>query len=93
MKICPTIITQQNVLLKVVANETFNEEESFTFQSVVFDKESKKLIVERGVQKIKKGKSPSKFDLKDMHPSQISKIHRPIGDSLEFSWWYKRRKY
>jgi hypothetical protein len=45
--------------LEVVANEIFSEEESFTFQSVIFYKESKKLIVERGDQKNKKGKSHS----------------------------------
>jgi hypothetical protein len=42
--------------LEVVANEIFSEEESFTFQSVIFDKESEKLIVERGDQENKKGK-------------------------------------
>jgi hypothetical protein len=47
-------MTQQNSLLEVVENETFSEEESFTFQSVVFDKQSKKLIVERSDQKIKR---------------------------------------
>ena len=48
-------MAQQNYLLEVVGNETFSEEESFTFQSVVFYKESKKLIVERSDHKNKKG--------------------------------------
>jgi DNA-binding transcriptional MocR family regulator len=43
--------------LEVVGNETFSEEESFTFQSVVFDKESKNLIVERSEQTNKKEKA------------------------------------
>jgi hypothetical protein len=30
-----------------------------------------------------KGKSPSKVDLKYMRPSQISKIHKTIGDALD----------
>jgi hypothetical protein len=47
-------------------HEMFSEEESFTFQSVVFDKESKKLIVERSDQENKKENSSSKVDLKDM---------------------------
>jgi hypothetical protein len=51
----PKNITQQNYLLEVVSNDTFGEEESFTFQSAIFA-ESKKLIVERGDQKNKKGK-------------------------------------
>jgi hypothetical protein len=70
-KMFPTIdqsgnMAQQNSSIKIVANETFSEEESFTFQSVVFDKESKNLIIERGDQKNKKRKSRSEIDLKDM---------------------------
>jgi hypothetical protein len=72
----PENMAQKDSLLEVIGNETFSEEESFTFQSVVFDKESKKLIVERSDQKNKKGKARSEVDLKDMRPSQISKIHR-----------------
>jgi nucleoside-triphosphatase THEP1 len=78
-------MAQQNSSLEIVANETFSEEESFTFQSVVFDNECKKLIVERGDQKNKKGKSRSEVDLKDMWSSQISKIHRATMDSLDDS--------
>jgi hypothetical protein len=89
-KIFPTmeqseIVTQQNVLLEFVANDIFSELESFTFQSVIFDKESKKLIVERGDQKNKKGKYRSEVDLKDMRPSQISKIHKVTSDALDDS--------
>jgi hypothetical protein len=47
-------MAQPNSSLEIVANETFNEEESFTFQSVVFYKESKKLTVQRGDQTIRK---------------------------------------
>jgi hypothetical protein len=43
------------------------------------------LIVERSDQKNKKGKSRSEVDLKDMRPSQISKIHRETGDALDDS--------
>jgi hypothetical protein len=46
----PENMAQQNSLLEVVRNETFSEEESFIFQSVVF-LESKNLIVERSDQK------------------------------------------
>ena len=62
----PENVIQQNYLLEVVANETFSEDESFTFQSVVFYKEYKKFIVEISVQKNKKGKAHLEFDLKDM---------------------------
>jgi hypothetical protein len=81
----PKNMALQNSLLEVVGNETFSEEESFTFQSVVFDKESKKLIVERSDQKNKKGNSRSEVDLKDMRPSQISKIYRETEDALDDS--------
>jgi hypothetical protein len=79
----PEIVTQQFFLLEVVANEIFSEDESFTLKSVIFDKESKQLIVERGDQKNKKGKSCSEVDLKDMRLSQIYKIHKETDDSLD----------
>jgi len=40
--------------LEIIENETFNEEESFYFQSVVFDMESKKLIIEKVMLRIRK---------------------------------------
>jgi hypothetical protein len=42
--------------LEIIENETFNEDESFSFQSDVFDRESKKLIIEKGDMKNNKGK-------------------------------------
>jgi hypothetical protein len=45
-----------NSLLEIIENETFNEEESFCFRSVFFDRESKKLIIEKGDVKSKKWK-------------------------------------
>ena len=87
-KIFPTIdqlgnMAQQNSSLEIVENETFSEEESFTFQNVIFDKESKKLIIEKGDQKNKRGKSRTEVELKDMRSSQISKIHRATKDALD----------
>jgi hypothetical protein len=81
----PKNTAQQNSLSEVVGNETFSEEESFTFQSVVFDKESKTLVIERSVQNNKMGNYRSEVDLKDMRLSQISKIHRAIEDALDDS--------
>jgi hypothetical protein len=88
-KMFPTIdqpgnMAHQNSSL-IIENETFNEEESFTFQSGVFDKESKKLIIEKSDMKNKKGESRSEVDLKDMCSSQISRIHREIEDALDDS--------
>jgi hypothetical protein len=55
----PKNTTHQNPLMEIIENETFNEEESFVFQSVVFDSESKNLIIEKRDVKNKKGKSRS----------------------------------
>jgi hypothetical protein len=69
-------MAQQDSLLEVVANETFSEEESFTFQSVVFDNESKKLIVERGDQKSKRGKSRLEVDLMCSTTFRLPRLNR-----------------
>ena len=61
--------THQNLSLEIIENETFNEEESFSFHSVVFDRESKKLIIEKSDVNNKKEKSRSEVDLRDMWPS------------------------
>jgi hypothetical protein len=77
--------THQNQSLEIVENEIFDEEESFVFQSVVFDNESKKLIIEKSDVKNKKGKSHSEVNLRNMRPSQISRIHKATGDALDDS--------
>jgi hypothetical protein len=81
----PRKMTHHNSSLEMIENETFNEEESFPFQSVVFDRESKKLIIEKGDVKNKKGKYHSEVYLRDMRPSQISRIHRATEDALDDS--------
>jgi hypothetical protein len=71
--------------MEIIETETFDEEESFVFQSVVFDSEFKNLIVEKRDVKNKKGKSHSEVNLWNMQPSQISQIYRATGDSLDDS--------
>jgi hypothetical protein len=71
--------------LEIIENEAFNEEESFSFQRTIFDRESKKNIIEKSDVKNKKGKSHSKVCLRDMRPSHISRIHRETGDALDDS--------
>jgi hypothetical protein len=63
----------------------FDEDESFVFQSVVFESESKKLIIEKRDVKNKKGKYRSEVDLANMQPSQISGLHRETRDALDDS--------
>jgi hypothetical protein len=60
--------THHNPSLEITEDETFNEEESFTFQSVFFGRESKKLIIEKIDVNNKKGKYRSEVDLRDMWP-------------------------
>jgi hypothetical protein len=52
----PENMAHQNPLMEIIESETFNEEEYFVFQSVVFDRESKNLIIEKTDVKNKKGK-------------------------------------
>jgi hypothetical protein len=62
-------MAHQNSSLEIIENETFNEEEPFYFHSIVFDRESKKLIIEKGDMNNKKGKSHLEVYLRDMQPS------------------------
>jgi hypothetical protein len=75
----PGSTTHQSQLLEIIENEIFDEEESFVFQSVFFDKESKKLIIEKSDTKNKKRKSHSEVNLNNIWPSQVSRIHRSTG--------------
>jgi hypothetical protein len=52
--------------MEIFVTENFNEGESFVFQSIVFDSQSKKLIIEKKDVKNKKGKSCSEVDLANM---------------------------
>jgi hypothetical protein len=63
----------------------FDEDESFVFQSVVFDNQSKKLIIEKKDVKNKKGKSRSEVNLAKMRPSQICRLHIATVDALDDS--------
>jgi len=65
----------------------FYEEESLTLHNVLFDKDSKNLVLERVYSKGKKvqGKTHAKYDLNRVLPSRIAKIHRATSDALEMS--------
>jgi hypothetical protein len=71
----PEDTTHHNPLMEIIESETFDEEESFVFQSVVFYSKSKNLIIEKRNVKNKKGRSRSEVNLRNMRPSKISKIH------------------
>jgi hypothetical protein len=78
-------IALHNPRMEIIGIDTLDEEESFAFQSTVFDSESKKLVIEKRDVKNKKGKSRSEINLCNMRPSQISQIHRETGDTLDNS--------
>jgi hypothetical protein len=65
--------------------KSFDEDESFMFQSIAFDSQSKKLIIEKKDVKDKKGKSRSEVDLANMHPSKICQLHKSSIDALHDS--------
>jgi len=68
--------------MNIVYIEIFDENESFVFQSVVFESKSKQLIIEKTYVKNKKRKHRSELDLANMQPSKISQLHMEIGDAL-----------
>ena len=71
--------------MDIVDTKMFDEDESFIFQSVVFESESKKLIIEKRDVKNKKRKHRSELDLANMHASKISELHRETKDALHDS--------
>jgi hypothetical protein len=71
--------------IDIADTEIFDEGESFMFKSVVFDSESKKLIIEKIDVKNKKGKSRSEVDLSNMWSSQICRLHKETRDTLDYS--------
>jgi hypothetical protein len=75
----------QNPQMEIIESETFDEEESFVFQSVFFYSKSKNLIIEKRDVNNKKGKYHSEINLQNMRTSQISQIHRATGDALDNS--------
>jgi hypothetical protein len=71
--------------MEKIEKETFDEEESFVFQSVVFYSKSKNLIIEKRDIKIKNVKFCLDINLWNIRTSQISQIHRATGDALDNS--------
>jgi hypothetical protein len=81
----PREVIHHNRQMEIAETEIFDEDESFVFQSVVFDSESKNLIIEKRDVRNKKVKTHSKINLRNMQLSQISRIHRETRDSLDDS--------
>jgi hypothetical protein len=71
--------------MEIAETDIFDEDESFVFQSVVFDSQSKNLIIEKRDVTNKKGKSRTEINFRKMRSSQISRFHRVTGDALDDS--------
>jgi hypothetical protein len=71
-----------NPEMEIIGTDTLDEEESFSFQSAIFDSESKRLVIENRDVKNKKEKSRSEINLRNMDLSQISQIHQSTRDAL-----------
>jgi len=77
----------KNGLSTVEIDETefFYEDESFVFQTIVFDNQSKSMVIEKRDVTNKKGKYHTEINFREMRPSQISLFHQVIDDALNDS--------
>jgi hypothetical protein len=71
--------------MEIAETDIFYEDESFVFQSVVFDSQSKNIVIEKRDVTNKKGKSRTEINFRKMRSSQISLFHRVTGDALDDS--------
>jgi hypothetical protein len=71
--------------MEIAETDIFYEDESFVFQSVVFDSQSKNMVIEKRDVTNKKGKSRTEINFRKMWSSQISLFHRVTGDALDDS--------
>ena len=63
----------------------FYEDESFVFQSVVFEIRSKSMVIEKRDVTNSKGKSRTEINFRKMWSSQISLFHQVTDDALHDS--------
>jgi hypothetical protein len=71
--------------VEIAETDIFYEDESFVFQSVVFDSQSKNMVIEKRDVTNRKGKSRTEINFRKMRPSQISLFHRVTDDALDDS--------
>jgi hypothetical protein len=62
--------------VEIAETKFFYEDESFVFQSVVFDSQSKSMVIEKRDVTNRKGKSRTEINFRKMQPSQISLFHQ-----------------
>jgi hypothetical protein len=71
--------------VEIAEIENFDEDESFVFQSIVFDSQSKSMVIEKRDVTNRKGKSCIEINFRKMWSSQNSLFHQVTGDSLHDS--------
>jgi hypothetical protein len=81
----PSHTIQHACSMDMVGTDIFYEDESFVFQSAIFETELKKLIIEKRDVKNNKRKHLSELDLANMNASKIYELHRETRDVLHDS--------
>jgi hypothetical protein len=71
--------------MEIIETNIFYEDESFVFHSIVFDNQSKNMVIEKRDVTNRKGKYRTEIKFRKMWLSQISLFHRVPGDSLDDS--------
>jgi hypothetical protein len=71
--------------MEIVETNIFYEDESFVFQSTVFDSQSKNIVIEKRYVTNRKGKSCIEINFRKIQLSQISLFHHVTGDALDDS--------
>ena len=71
--------------VEISNTDFFDIDESFVIQSIIFDSQSKSLVIEKRDVTNRKDKFPTKINFREMRLSQVSLFHQVIGDSLHDS--------
>jgi hypothetical protein len=71
--------------MEIAETDNFDKDESFVFQSDVFDRQSKNIVIEKRDVTNRKGKYRTEINFRKMRASQISLFHRVTGDALHDS--------
>ena len=71
--------------MEIDETDIFDEDESFIFQSIVFDSQSKNMVIAKRDVTNRKGKYRTKINFRKMWPSQISLFHGVTSDALDDS--------
>jgi hypothetical protein len=71
--------------VEISETEIFYKDKSFIFQSVVFDSQSKSMVIQKRDVTNRKGKSRMEINFRKIQPSQISLFHQVTGDALHDS--------